>query len=363
MNDKPTRMSGNSARSASHISAWRRRGITILEVLVSIGLIAIGLFGVFALLPVASFQAQQGLTEDNKTAYGHAAFNAFDIRGMRNTALWTNVSGSAVFAPNAWQSFCIDPRFVAANAGTAGHDVFPYVTGAPIRMQRITLRAAPRGGPMSKPLADYIFQTTDDLSFIRQPNVVSPRQEMTSTGQKRQSSGDISWMATVVPKFEMGRPPLPGTVPQSDLYTLSVVVMFQRDAALSMNASTATQIANERIAQVMFLGGGVGGGDVQLVGAAPTDVAVRAGDWLMLSQEVPVVDFDPMGRPVNVTRAVHKWYRVIAGDITPGSNTREVTLQGPDWNPALPTQATIVTGAVAVYEKTIRLESSSLWTY
>ena len=48
------------------------------------------------------------------------------------------------------------------------------------------------------------------------------------------------------------------------------------------------------------------------------------------------------------------------------SGLRDVTLVGPDWDwqnlIRTPTQVTIVRGAVAVFEKTIRLETSSLWT-
>jgi len=72
---------------------------------------------------------------------------------------------------------------------------------------------------------------------------------------------------------------------------------------------------------------------------------------------------------------VHKWYRVLnAGEeVTPDSGewTRDVTLIGPDWNwrqlltlsGSRTTQVTIARGVVAVFEKTIRLETSSLWTY
>ncbi len=45
--------------------------------------------------------------------------------------------------------------------------------------------------------------------------------------------------------------------------------------------------------------------------------------------------------------------------------TRDVTVVGPDWDVANivgDTQVTIVRGVVEVHEKTIRLETSSMWT-
>jgi hypothetical protein len=53
-------------------------------------------------------------------------------------------------------------------------------------------------------------------------------------------------------------------------------------------------------------------------------------------------------------------------DVTPiaGVLAKDVYLQGADWmaGDIARTQATLVRGVVAVFEKTIRLETSSLWT-
>ena len=42
----------------------RRRGISLMEVLFSIGLVVLGVMGIAILLPVATYRAQKGLRAD-----------------------------------------------------------------------------------------------------------------------------------------------------------------------------------------------------------------------------------------------------------------------------------------------------------
>ena len=106
------------------------------------------------------------------------------------------------------------------------------------------------------------------------------------------------------------------------------------------------------------------GGDMTLVtraGRGVDDLRLRSGDWIMLSTNKTVA--------TGVTVPVHQWYRVVnvgeKPDATaPAPYSRDVTVVGPDWDydPTVLTQATIVRGVVEVLEKTIRLETSSMWT-
>jgi len=147
-------------------------------------------------------------------------------------------------------------------------------------------------------------------------------------------------------------------------------------------------------------GAGIGGGNVWLrtiqhdrdgdgnVDAHYSqDLEVRKGDWLMLSAKVQPVDPDPSDYIVDSNNnqipiepapvSVFRWYRVVSTDAVLGNATngyaREVTLLGPDWTDVIGAQmvvtgaapvaqATLLTCVAAVYEKTIRLETTSLWT-
>jgi hypothetical protein len=65
-----------------------RRGITLTEVLISMGILTIGLLGVAALFPVGSYYLQKGETADRGSALAQAAFNDVVARGMLNPEHW-----------------------------------------------------------------------------------------------------------------------------------------------------------------------------------------------------------------------------------------------------------------------------------
>lgn len=330
-----------------------RSGLTILEVMIAIGVATLGVFGAIAMIPIASQQSKLGLIEDHKSFFGQNAFHEFELHGMGHPDMWLYPNNSPVFnatanpdpphvPPNT--SYCIDPLYVAAGAGP---NFFPS-TG-PVQMQRITLRSGPGLNGMNALLAEQVFVGNNDLVFHSTDDVLLPPEQEyarldptdpTSTPLKRQIQRAYSWMATVSPKF------LGPNRGQTDFYTLSVIVYYNRE------------MVGERVAEVAasadFYAGGIGGGDMVITGATPEDVAVKQRDWVMLSQRLNIG-----GTAVDI----HKWYRVAAVDVdeTDSELTRNITLQGPDIAPVASTQVTLAKGVVAVYEKTIRLESSSLW--
>ncbi len=190
-------------------------------------------------------------------------------------------------------------------------------------------------------------------------------------------------MATIVPKLDrIFIPPnllnATGINPTNE-YTLSVVVFDRRtlDRDLTDENSVSERVVNVRsfYSNVPDLQGVVrafSGGDIVLESrgtrgdSGRDDLEMRGGDWLMFSGQKAVVDI-ASGVIAGPTVA-HKWYRVVnAGEepVYDGTTwTRDITVVGPDWDTAnIPaTQVTIVRGVVQVMERTIRLESSSMWT-
>ena len=392
-----------------------------MEVLISAGVTAVGLFGVIAIVPLAAVQVGKGVREDRKAVMGKNGLGEVRARGMLRPENWrtygqNRTSGMKfplAFAPQsalvrifsgnapnfvpletypALVAVCIDPRFVEANkndprfysfpleAPTENHPSrFPYPPTAnsellipsplgprpPLSMPRISLAASPGGLPMNALLADEIFVSQDDLEFVipdgdrTQP----PVQLLSSTNAKRQSLGYYSWLATLVPKHGM----------ISDEYVLSIVVFYKRDPAMTINdVATATSASevNERVVSVAaFAGQGVGGGEVTLQAASAAELdAIPQNSWIMLAGNTWL--------PGNMTGLPDfKWCRVIGIDDVTGTGpyTRAVTLQGADWERPewhrpiadpnyRPTQATIMANVIGVYEKTIRLETTSLWS-
>jgi hypothetical protein len=363
-----------------YVQTSRRNGLTILEVLISIGVATIGLLGVLALLPLASVLAQRGLNEDAQSALGPAAVDQFKIIGGANPLNWFHDDDNDGTWELVWRdtdgngridvgtlpsnsdvrlNYCIDPRLIANNTFTSAPK-FPLSSPDPaIQMDRITFgNEGPPVTTMSKEFADLICQTSDDLLFDTQTDTTLPPlagfdfdSATPANAIRRQSMGNVSWMALVFGLDSL------------DVISLSIVVFHQRD----LDVTTTPSI--ERIAQIDnadFYGGGVTGGDVRIhtttVPIVKTDrnraaeVDVREGDWLLLARS-----------------GIYAWYRVIAVDSDEGPDVmgdpdddRDVTLFGPDWplasgSPAPPTYAIFIPGVVAVYEKTIRLESTSVW--
>jgi hypothetical protein len=347
----------------------RRSGISLLEVMFSIGVVMIGLLAAAALLPLAGLQVSKGIIADNAASLGRQAVRDFHVRGMANPNNWrTYDSASDSFQAipanmlAAEQPFCIDPRFVAA----AGADRFP-VANAGVWMPRITLASGGTPDGLGSLQADQLFTSQDELVLdLPGDTTLGPVQNFGINGEKRQTRGRMSWMATLVPQLDRQGNPIRE-------YTLSVIVFAQR----------LLQPASERVALVgAFYSGSPAwsGGDVLLESRADqpaSDLEVNEGDWVLLS-----------GRKLTQSSVrfvpVHKWYQVVAVDEEPTRDpsnprtshdlwTRNVTLVGPDWDygnmvsgafwedPAVTTQVTIIPGVVSVFEKTVRLETSSMW--
>ena len=147
-----------------------------------------------------------------------------------------------------------------------------------------------------------------------------------------------------------------------DAYILSIVVFHRRDMSMELVSSVAKDPDNERLVTVSaFSSQGFSGGEVTLQTRDNTrpakDLELNEGQWLMLAAIVDVGTSNP------VQVEVFRWYHITAVDDITGTGpySRNVTLQGPDWT-TTPTQATLLNNIVTVYEKTVRLETSSLWT-
>jgi len=439
----------------------QRRGVSLIEVMFAIGVIAVGLLGVLAVIPFGLYQVGRGNVADRSSRAALNAVEEFEIQGMRRPDNWIYADGTPVQSATRFAtsphvpigfSFCIDPRFVAAPQNRSGGApmvpssplpppypsppyprlyldarLFPYYSWEPNppapepappaappywfnnlynttqvapftqnprqpRMLRITLKqaagvplnigpAAPfdTSAGMGALQADRLFTADDDLVFeVPEDKALNPLQD-SAGGIRRQSEGAISWMATLVPRADAG-----GFA--SGEYTLSIVMfnrrtrpyMFQDDNGNNMYDSGEDITENERVVDVAtFEGAGFAGGDVLLRAATAEQLELAEGEWIMLGGSVGVTGFEA---------PEFRWYRVVATEnapeydatLTPPQYERVATLQGSDWqrtewhlpatNPLVPsptnvpvfrpTQATLVKGVVAVYEKCVQLETT-----
>ncbi|HAY79796.1 MAG TPA: hypothetical protein DCY79_08320 [Planctomycetaceae bacterium] len=331
-------------------------------------------------------------------------YKGFPLVYASNDNTWVNANsvGQGYWnVPRATHAFCIDPQLIATH--TANHTIaatnrlvrFPYylenasTTGSGQtypRMRRISVATAPTPfpnpaiaatagaltGPITLAHANSIFINNDDLAIQLDDadNSVAPTPQMIEqpTGiipavpVKQQYQGEYSWIATLAPKVGASNS-------ASELYILSIVVFKQRSLALP--SDTDTTLPTERVVDFLTTtNSSTGSIEVRLAANAasaagpafaPEYLAVSQGDWVLLQGATPSIPY-------------FRWYQVIGsgGDAKRDGNgfwEQYVTLQGPEWLPAtypVPGATThgqmvIVDGVVGVYQKTIRLETTSLW--
>ncbi|MBS0208428.1 MAG: prepilin-type N-terminal cleavage/methylation domain-containing protein [Planctomycetes bacterium] len=204
-----------SAVLARHaITRRRRRGITLLEVMIAVGVLAVGLLGLASLLPLGQNDMAVALRADRVSSTGRAAFRDMITRGFVRPENWLYpqgggaLKGTPVVATNpasaslvyqfmppngvsnpAVPPFCplvLDPLLIAVNPNNAGVvQTVPYTVGAAqvadrVQLPRISLRqnsvvtpgvrAIANGSPQftcyTVGLAERAFRSTDDLSVV-----------------------------------------------------------------------------------------------------------------------------------------------------------------------------------------------------
>ena len=383
-----------------------RRGVSLMEVLVSIGVVAIGLMGVATLIPLAFQQAEAGAQNERKVSLSKRAYREFHILGMANPDRWIDarvVPFTNTFAPpkdifrqidpstTVRNSFCIDPRWCANNAfdpvgnflngATLTHTfTFPKVPmsggglgladvrekgGGPTNrspvMRRVSLAPGPGiPGMMSFAQAEELFNGLDDLTFELPAQATLPPVQTALTGSlgpmKRYAEGGFSWMATVVPEPDL-----------SDMYKLSIVVFHQRQLdAEEIDLVVVSPDMGDIDPVRAGAGVSFGGGDVVVdtSGFPSGEVPIKPGEYVMLARHIAV--------DAGKYRQQFQWYRVVGMENVPERELASLTLEGADWDfrgkhPNVDqwdferTFVVYVPDVKSVYEKSIRLERSSLW--
>lgn len=310
-------------------SAWRRRvihnssfithnpparsGVTLLEVLVSVFIISLGLLGVAALIPLGKLAISQTNIADRTGALGRAALRDVEVRRMLDYTSWLPVVPSGA-TPGV---IAFDPLgYLSYGSGT-------FIGGAST-VPRLTFNITPA-------LADTIFRGQDDLPFVpsEDPTINGERPVLAGTGV---SEGNFSWFMTVCPSRSDWALNIPVAMRRD--YNVSVVVCHKRN--FTTTGETTMAVSN-------FLGGGYGGGTVQ-VGSSVANI-VKTDQWVMLAAN---------------DNSTAKWYRVV-GVADAGSN-HYLSLVGPDWDTSLNTRLVIVEGVTGVYTTTIHLDNDCTWT-
>ncbi len=383
-----------------------RRGITLIEILFSIGIVVVGIFGVMALLMLAGARARQAIDASATSATARQALGQLSVRGWQRTDMvliqtpagWqpleliaalrqSNPAGFRQIFPDGRMSYCLDPLFVGHSLASGSpmgpgspESRFPYGgsgrTIPELTMPRASVaRQAGTQQPLTASVAARYVTMPDDLRFdLPEDRTLLPQQvfdRITPNGAalRRANAGEFTWFATVTPGLDMVSSSVGGE-PNHVTYVVSVVVLKNRNPRY--RDAQGNPRTDERQVQIRrLLGNGRNGGTMQVVGQSAEELAVQRGRWVMLSGL-----YLPSRQQPTPPVAYHAWYRVIGlteptfdtSLPSPNQWTRFLTLEGPDWphwldlNSGTPRvrhdslRLTIVDRAVSVSSKTFRFE-------
>ena len=328
----------------------RRKAITLLEVLMSMFVLAVGLLSVASLLPVGSFQAARALIDDRKAVLGQNAAREAKTRGVLRPDWWrygngfpyvvespytstsgtttipagtlTNGNGKAINDPSATNSVslppvCVDPwmfnmalknKYSALQMGFINLFASANAT-SPLQMARVTMVQSPLNTSiaLASSLAnDQCIVSEDDLAYaLDQSNPDTPPVlgfngnglpaglglkvgTAAATGTKRNYNGQFTWAATLVPLYGDA-----ATVVNRNLMQLSVVVFSQRVALPTATPSGVT----ERAALAVFK---PANGGNQLYPPDKSNPINRLGSAGISAAEIQLAD---LNSPGNITKA------------------------------------------------------------
>ena len=401
--------------SKHKIKAAPRRGISILEVLFSIGIATIGLFGVLALIPFAVHQANVGLNIERGMTTGRNAIAEFEIRGYHDPAYWhfedidPNSGNQFVVPYDPRDSFVIDPEYIAHYGNIAGQ--FPAATGRglfPCVEDHINFASSfpdlfppgsgvdagatdfrpfiyrgtieKNGALMSKGMSKQVVRNIDDIVYKFRENAstledefVPPKGEFVQiddgTGSlfpaKRQTLGEFSWMAFVRPE-KSGFDSAPFATRQ---YSIDIAVMHER-YGFGDDISPALGIENDDAFDRVFLVNPasfvnnllIAGGEIELSQECRSVNSTRNQHWLEIKD----------GDWIVLTNKTYgfRWFQVSNvedlgnnDNVDPVAGTWRMTIQGPTFSQGLndTTYAIHVPGVVNVFSKTFLVEPSSSW--
>lgn len=284
------------------VIAVAKRGITLLEVIISLGILSVGLASVVALIPAGGAQAMKTVVEDRRGAMAAAALADVVTRGMLDKSRWTT-------SPSP--PYLIDP---------IGNGSFA-VPG---------LNAVTVTGLAPGPAAEEVFRAQDDLVYVVPDNDDEPAVPKYFTGTtKRLTEGNFSWLATLVP------------IPSgTTFYRLSVIEFHRRQASRQVDPFPVTS-----------------GTDSYLSLTIPT--SMTNDDFKSLFPVGTVV----LCTGTSATAAC-EWRRVVMAplphDDGVGGKTTELTINGNV--PVGVTKVYAIEGAVGLAERTVRLEETSPWS-
>jgi type II secretory pathway pseudopilin PulG len=366
-----------------------RNGLSIIEVLTSIVVAMIGVFGVMVLIPFAVKQAKVGMDSDAAVQLARNAYSQFEISGYRNPENWWIPEQNRAYDPatDGPKIFAIDPLGVIDNIDSVNYTgtfpLNPTVNGSlPPQLQFPVLNLAIPAGlqdngqwvfgktGMTRGVAQRFFRGGNDLVFgggvedLDPPLQIFDR-DVNGAAMIRQSKGRISWSAIVIPYINQSATANSGEWSYK-LYILAYKIRKTRaddeDGQMAvtqlseLNTGYQSPLTNVLIDKSVLV----------------PDGSLKRDDWVMLINQDPTVD--PNVTPLAFSKQI-AFCRIVnlMSDSENQSVDTALTLDGPDFNFFDPsgingapvgdrTWIIHLKDVIGVFEHTFTPETESNWT-
>lgn len=186
-----------------------RAGISLLEVLISIGILAVGLTSVLSFIPAGHSMAKTSLVIDQAAIVAANALADLTVQGFLRVDSLANVTSPAF----------IDP---------IGLSPWPGLGSNPIELRQNGVLSVPSAAspPRVLPASAYVFRSRDDVSFDVPDSDAIPVANRFIDGS-RSYKGNFSWVALLTKQGV-------GNFVPGDEATLSIVVFHDRDPSQEM---------------------------------------------------------------------------------------------------------------------------------
>jgi hypothetical protein len=290
-----------------------RRGISLLEVLISIGILSVGLASVLAVLPAGGSQAKKAMIEDRRSALAASALADCVNRGFLNPVKWAG----ATLPPIVIDPFGVNTTVVSGSARF------------PVGLVPVSVTTT----------IDDVFIGGDDLSIqTPEEETATPTQRVTTSG-KRLSEGRFTWLATLVPMTA-------GSVTTTSFFRLSVVEFYQRPIDSERGNSARVFPATFLGPSSTILNPSVNRDDFKKFFAKGSAVLATNGTafrWLRILMASPTE---------NAAGTITAVDLELDQDVTASTNPLPFT----------PNQIYTYAGSVGVAEQIVRLEEDTPWT-
>jgi hypothetical protein len=338
---------------------FRRSGISLMEVLISIFILSVGLLGVASLIPLGKIALRETEKSDRTGACGRAALREVKVRKMLDyTNWWAPPSpGAAVAATDTPGVIALDPLGYTIST-RLGNDT--NAAGVP-RYTFWENAAAPQA--MSFANAEPIFFWQDEVLFnMPKERTTVPANAgdrpmvITNTGLVTGiplRDGNFTWFLTVTPSPADVAASI--SVSQRRSYAVSIVVCNGRKLGTDGERTIPNVYCDSPI--------GYGGISVYVAGdkiAPAGQPPLKNDEWVLLY----TTGVDAAG-----TTRQYSWYRVVHAGYDGTTNTR-INLVGPDWHgdgdstgAGGAANMVVVGGVTGVYTTTVELDTNNLiWT-